>query len=468
MSKEFLTDYYPVYKDVMDQFNLMSLDQSLEYPFGELDHSSDKPGSGSETLESPVMLNAEELTDLAMKCGFTVFQTAILLVKNAFEGHSFLNFQIRSEELSHKGTILLQTKPELLLPSFYKHFSRDLSGQSQIEKVLKGRHHDLTDINFESVIHCILVNPILRLPVSVFASVDIRKLAGLAVLNHQAILQRTDLFLLGERVLGEYEVVDSINVLYAEKFKECRQQFRLKEEVFSHYQRKLAMAFYPNIHTEEELDELMYKKLLEEKMHYLNDSRTKMHLENLENSHDLFAAQKLKEKTRVLYRLVSKNCAEVHTGCEAENTFPVLNQIFMDVNSIYNEPVSDLSDIFLQYQRMILLLSKAIIYRKTHDLKLSESIHLLSDIAGKEVLVSKEEFRVLRRNLDDTLVALRINSFTDYKLKFVTDDEFEEIHNHFLKKQIEFIDEQILRIQSDIQEILSQKSQSSILKSSNN
>ena len=468
MSKEILTDYYPVYKDITDQIKTMPADLKLAYPFGGLDHISDKPISGSEPSESPVMLNAEELADLALKSGFTAFQTTILLVKNAFEGHVFLNYQIRPEQLFQEGTILLQAKPALMLFSFYEHFLPYDSGQSQIEKVLLESQPELAEINFEHLIQNILVNPILRLPVSVFASVEISKLAEYSAQNTQSVNQRVDLFKLGERVIGEYEIIDRVNLTYAEKFKEHGQQFRLKEEVFSHYQRKLALAFYPNVHTEEQLDELMYKKLLEEKLLFTPINQTKLNLSNNENPSAIFGLQKLKEKTKILYRLVSKNCAEIHKASEPENKFPVLTQLFMEANSIYNESVLGLSDAFLQYQRMILLLSKLVIYRKTQEFELSGSLHLQSNISGKEILVTKEEFKILRRNLDDTLVVFRIKSFTDYKLKFVNDSELEQMHNHFLKKQIEFIDEQILQIQSDIKEILKQKSQSSILKTSNN
>lgn len=467
MSKKILTDYYPVYKDITDKTKTMSADLKSA-PIGEAELITELQHSDSETSESPVMLNAEELADLALKCGFTSFQTAILLVKNAFEGHVYLNYQIRSEQLFLQGTILLQAKPELTLLSFYEHFSQYNSGHNQIEKVMLERYQNLTEINFEHLIQNILVNPILRLPVSVFASVNIQKFTGLSVQNTQSARHRIEFFKLGERVIGEYEIVDKVNLIYTEKFKKYGQQFRIKEEIFSHYQRKLALVFFPNIHTKEQLDELMYKKLVEEKLHNSPINKTKLSLDNNENPSPIFGLQKLKEKTKILYRLVSKNCTEIHTASEAENKFPVLTQLFMEANSIYNESVLSLSDAFLQYQRMIMLLSKLVIFRKTQEFELPDSLQLLSDITGKEVLVTKDEFKILRRNLDDILVSFRIKSFTDYKLKFVIDNEFEEIHNHFLKKQIEFIDEQILQIQSDINEILKQKSQDSILNPSNN
>lgn len=468
MSKKILTDYYPVYQDISDKTKTLSNDLKSEAPIGEADLITEQEHSGSETSKLPIMLNAEELADLALKCGFTSFQSVILLVKNAFEGHVYLNYQIRPEQLFLQGTILLQPKVELMLLSFYECFSQYNSGHNQIEKVMLERYQNQTEINFEYLIQNILVNPILRLPVSVFASVDIQKLVGLSVQNTQFTLQRTEFFKLGERVIGEYEIVDRVNLIYTEKFKEYSQQFRIKEEIFSHYQRKLALAFYPNIHTEEQLDELMYNKLVEEKLHSSLINKTKFSHNNNENQSAILGLQKLKEKTKILYRLVSKNCAEIHISSDDENKFPVLTQIFLEAYTIYSEPTLVLSNAFLQYQRMLLLLSKLIVYRKTQGLELPDNLQVLSNITGKEVLVTGDEFSFLRKNMDDTLVAFRIKSLTDYKMKFVIDDEFEEIHKHFLKKQIEFIDGQILQIQSDINEILKLKSQDSILNPGNN
>ena len=47
---------------------------------------------------------------------------------------------------------------------------------------------------------------------------------------------------------------------------------------------------------------------------------------------------------------------------------------------------------------------------------------------------------------------------TDFKQKFVEDEDFTEIHKHYLQKEIDFLDKQILEIQEEVQEILEKKS----------
>jgi hypothetical protein len=152
---------------------------------------------------------------------------------------------------------------------------------------------------------------------------------------------------------------------------------------------------------------------------------------------------------------VSKNCAEVHTSTDIEDNFPELNGIFLEANTIYNEPVSLLHENVLNYMRLLLLFSKLLVFRKSANFEIAGAFQLF----GKEIFLSKEDMKLLEKNLDEYLINYRINNFTDYKIKFVIDDELTEMHNHFLNQQIEYVDRQILQIQRDIKEILKIKSQ---------
>lgn len=468
MIKKFLTDYYPVYKDVTDQIKKMPSNQNFEVPFRWADQLTEQQIPESDTLSSHTMLNAEKLTNIAEKCGFTSFQIAILLLKNAFEGHVFITYHVRPEQLNNHGTILLKTRPESMIANFYEHFSQYKVGILQMEKYLEERKEDLSGINFELLVHSILANQFIRFPVSIFSKFEIGTFEGLLTMNQLETDQRFKLALMGERALGEYKIIERVNHIYAEKFKEFGQQLRTKEEVLSHYRRKMELAHYPTIHSEEELDELMYKKLIEEKLNILPGERMKFSKAEQAISDTSPRMFRIREKIKVLYRLTSKNCAEIHSATEDENNFPELNQIFLEANTIYNELVIIPAEAWLNYLRMLVLLSKVIVFRKDQELSLADNHQLLSACPSREILFSTDELKILRKNIDDELVAFRMKSFTDYKLKFVLDDEFREIHKHFLQKQINFIDDQILQLQIDIKEILKYKIPINILKPSNN
>jgi hypothetical protein len=454
MNTKNLPDYYPVYKDLSYRMNA-----NLS------DHKSESPESLS--AESHIMLNAEELTDLALKYNFSSFQTVILLLKNAFEGHVFLTFEIRPEQLFSRGNLLFQPKPESMILSFYKDLVKYKPGLNQIWKILQEKMAGLGGISFDLLVHTLIVNHLIRLPVSLFSLYDIRSFSESLHTNQQAMDQQFNLVLLGESALAEHEFIQRVNFIYAEKFKEFIHQLSIKEGVFSHYQRKLALSLYPDIHTEEELDDLMYKKLVEEQVNRKYPGSEKSNPENQFNPGTLDTMLKFVNKTKTLYRSVSKNCSEVHSSTEGENSFPELNNIFLEANSIYSQPASNLSESLLQYMRMMLLLSEVVIIRKTKGYVISDNLQLIIDFNGKEVL-SKEELKSLQRNMDTILASYRQKCFTDYKIKFVMDDDLTNLHNHFLQKQLDFIDQQIIQIQKDIKEILKLKSDVSIPKTEEN
>jgi hypothetical protein len=105
----------------------------------------------------------------------------------------------------------------------------------------------------------------------------------------------------------------------------------------------------------------------------------------------------------------------------------------------------------------MLLFSKVTVFRKTQGLPVAEGFNLKSD--SEELVLSKTELRNLEKDLDEILIASRFASFTDYKMKFVLDDELVELHRNHLAQEIKFIDKQISQYKHDIQSIIQAKSQ---------
>lgn len=464
MNKNFIADYYPVFKDLSDSIEKMPSDKKPEVPSLEPELLS-----SHQNMESspPAMLNAEELANLSLKYGFSTFQTVILLIKNTFEGHVYLNCQIRSEALFKQGTILFQAKPEFMILNFYEHFDQYKTGLIQIAGRLISETEEFK-INIETLIYTLLVSYVIRFPVSIFSSYDIRSFSESLSSNPKISEQQFSLALLSERSVGEFEYIERVNQIYAEKFKEFGHQLSIKEDMFSHYQKRLALALYPNINTEEELDELMYRKLIEDKLKLNIQGLTGFSPVEPARSETSSAIQRIRNKTKVLYRFVSKNCFEVHTTAIDENSSPELNQFFLAANSIYNEQVALLSEALLQNVRMTLLFSKVLIFRKSQGFVITDFVNLLSSNSLDDELYLSDDIKLLRRDMEARLVNYRIKSFTDYKIKFVMDDDLMEIHEHFLQKQMDFIDEQIRQIQKDIRDILKSKSEVSLLNISKN
>jgi hypothetical protein len=456
MNTKNFSDYYPVYKDLSDQMKTNTSARNI----GVTDHKknllTDMQNSETGFSESSAMLNARELTDTSLKLGFSPFQIIILLIKNAFEGHVFLTWQIRPGQLFEKGSFLFQSGPESMIHSFYKNFEKYRPGLNQVWNLLQEKVHGITGISFDLMVHTIVVNNLIRPPVSLVSLYDIRSFSDTLPTNQQAMDHSFKMVLLGEAALAEHEFIQRVNIIYEEKYKKFVHQLSLKEGVFSHYQRKLALSLSPEIKTEEELDDLMYKKLVEEQVNRKYPDSDK-YVAGIQLSPETpESTLKFVNKTKAFYRSVSKNCSEIHSAADGESCFPELNSIFLKANSIYNQTVSNLSESLLQFMRMLLLLSEVVIFRKSKGYKISDNLQLIADFNSKQVLPD-EELKLLHRNMDTILIDYRQKCFTDYKMKFVMDDDFTDLHNHFLQKQLEYIDQQIIQIQKDIKEVLKLK-----------
>ncbi len=467
MKTKNLTDYYPVYLDVSELMKDRQTSPPFEYQNFETDNSPENPDPGQVAGGSFSIYKGKMLLDLALKSGLSAFQTILLLTKNSFEEHTFLKFNIRPDQLFCQGIVLFQGKPDRLILNFYENIAQYEPGLNQIWTNLKERYPDLADINFELVIHSLIVHHLIRFPVSIYSSVHIQSFTDQILMNQQAMSQRLNLVLLSERYIVEIELIEKVNEIYALRYKDFLTQLRMKEDVLFHYQKKLFLSHSPDINTCKELDDLMYTKLLEEKMSRNSLKAVKDFTEMNPYSETLIEKLRIREKIKMLYRSISKNCSEVHSSSDPDNNLSELTEIFLAANAIYIQPVSNLAEGLLQYMQMVILFSKAVIFRKTHGLIITGDHKLLSNIGCTEVL-SFKDLKLLKKELDAEMVKGRLKSLTDFKIKFIMDEDLIRLHNHFLQKQIEHIDQQIVQIQSDINEILKMKSQASLFKNTNN
>jgi hypothetical protein len=427
MSTNNMIDYYPVYKEI-----------------------------GVE----PVMLNAGQLLDKALKSGFNTFQTAILLCKNSMEGFVYLSFDKTPDFMHNNGTTILNDyKPEFLLHSFYSKIDEYRPGLlTQIETLLRERHYDFFELNPEKLLFIILDNHLVRFPVAIFASIDLCIFDGYA-LNPNTTYQSFRLVQLGERFACEFDLIERVDRMYNLTYKSLGEQIKLKVEILEFYKRKYLLACDSAVRNEEELDQLLFQNLVHTKLNGTSENMFKLNYAKRFNPSEtlLPVHQKLKSKSKTIYRSISKNCAEIHSDAAENSISEELTAIFMKASTIYNMPVSGIAETFLVYVQLMLLFSKVTVFRKIKGLPVAEGFHLKSD--SEELVLSKTELRNLERDLDEILIASRFASFTDYKMKFVFDEELVELHRNHLAQEIKYIDKQISQYKLDIQSIMQAKSQ---------
>lgn len=289
------------------------------------------------------------------------------------------------------------------------------------------------------------------------ASVDLSKFIATTPISDLANKLWLDLVILAENALGEYWFSERVSRAYAEKFKDLAHQVVLKEEVLKHYQRKLEMALSPNIHSEEELVECMYKQLVNEKLNSGPGARKVPVTETPGSADGSSLMDWMKENIKFMYRSISKSCAEIHSLADGEIRFPELHEAFLEANSIYIESGEDLADVVLQHARLIALFARVILYRKINGFDLNANLQPIVGRMGNKPVIGAEELKNLRIEMEIKVAATKIRNYTSYKMNFVMFDDLTEIHSHYLRKHLDYIDQQILRIQADIQSILWQK-----------
>jgi hypothetical protein len=369
-------NYYPVFKDISDLCGNKSSVRKKEYPEDGSENFQKNQDPDSFSSVSHGMITCEALVYIASKFGFSLVQTVILLLKNAFEGHVFLNHNIRPEQLSGLDLFQLYDNPESFFASFYEQLDLYRDSMDNAWELLKEKDATLDDINFESLIHCLLGNHVIRFPVSVCSFSDITILSSLSKEKNLTLRNRLQMTSLGERALAEFTQIENVNKKYADKYNEYLIKLKLKEDVLSHHKRKLVFANDPSIKNGDELDSCLYKYLVENTLNNEEKIRKQFYTGQASNSKMGEEMITIRNKIRYLYRLVSKNCSEVHIFPECEKFYPELHHFFLEANNIYNENPSDCTDAVLLYMRILAQFSGVLIYRKSRGMVISEGSHI--------------------------------------------------------------------------------------------
>ena len=219
------------------------------------------------------------------------------------------------------------------------------------------------------------------------------------------------------------------------------------------------MSYNPKIKTEEELDVFMYECFVERRV--LNNHNPGVKQKQKEGTYGPGSESVkmwLNNRIRFLYRAVSKNCFEIHNSMLNEHPFHEFNRIFMTANSIYNDAAFEVYETLIKYMRMVLLFSEVTVYRESNGLDEVGSINPELDAATREVLFAPEILQECRRDLDEKLASMRTSFYTDFKMKNILADDMAEIHKICLDKELDFMDEQIRKIQQEIKEVMKIKS----------
>ncbi len=419
------------------------------------------PGSN----DSALMFDADSLVGISCESNLSAFQTHILLLKNAFEGHAFLTFNKSPLRIFHEGIYGTKYKTESLTGSFFEQIDYYLTGLRNGWKMILENEKafrdyqpgkSLHDLCFEELMYYSLSNQLFRLPLSFFANFDIFRFSNSCSKNLAIARNWFNLIMKGESALKDYLFVENINKTYAEIFENDLRVVDMKQNVLIRFDQKLYFAHCLDIRNEEELENRMSEFIAESRGGKSQSFQNQFNGNNRDLQEKNKTVSGLEGKIKLLYRAVSMNCREANDNPGCESKYPELFKAYYEKERIHREIVYNIPRSIMKYLRLLQILSEILAYRKTQGLPVYEGSHSYPDTSPDELL-SEADFASVSDELEAIVAFAWINSRTDAKFNYISDEFMIKTHRKYIKNQVDLLDKEILKIQEDIRNILKSK-----------
>jgi|GEM_PF-1533792 len=453
--------YYPLFLDIKELKTCKEAKPEVKsgkaepLPYEQLEPDQ-KKGS------SQKVYNAKELMELSIQYDCSEFQTIVLILKNAFEGHVFLTFGITSMILFEQGVMRVDPAGDSHC-EFSLHFLDHLDlyndGFKRIWQQLQEMSPHLKEICFDSLLFFLLSSQLYKLPVSSLVSFDINRFRNLNEKRKRFFRYYFEIATIAQKTIAELLVIEHINESYNERFRECILKLSTRESLLFQIKTKLIYANDPMIRTEEELEKKYFSFLITQEIEK-DSGNVKLKYAEWEDENDTGEhSSGLKLCIRHLFRAISKNCRETFTVSDDSEQTVYATRFFMESNSIYNEMNFSFMDQFIQYQRLINVLIR--VYNTRVSQHLPTEFFDYTTIEQDNIpfiQLNEESVQKLKFTSGEKISDLKENNHTAFKGKHIADDDLAAIHEEYLKMQIRFLDQKIAGVITEIKNIMKQKS----------
>lgn len=404
--------------------------------------------------------SAEELVELAWGNHLTELQTLTLFIKNAFEGHLFHLYRMPVKNLIENGTTQIDLERDYacteLTCDFFNSLHLYMDGIDIAWKLVIDKNPSFIGTDVQSMLYFILTYQLFRLPVSYLINFKGDELSKLFSRQRSHLRLQYFLYYTAMSHAAQRSFIDLVNDKYAEKFKDVILKLSSKETILLQLFIKLEYANDPSIKNEEELEKKYFEFLIANSVASFENREPKLYPELKEDSETHDFKELLKTQLKKLYKTISKNCSEVHNQLDGYQKFHQLSDYFIAASAVYNAFYSDLSSLMLQHSRLILLLAKVINIRVHNHLPV-EFIDFTGIFQSQQAELKEEDMILCQTSLQRNLDLLRTNQITDYKVKYLKDDELSKIHREFLLRQLDYIENRILEVIDEIKVVMLNK-----------
>lgn len=435
-----INDYYPVFLD-MKEYGVGSKD----------DHRlpEDKVAAiNAEGKLTSQMPDANELLKFASEKRLTEFQTLVLLIKNAFEGHAYLLCNLSIQQLMSNGTLFIEWNNQKLVDlthSFHRSLHDYREGFHSTWELISAK--DIEDPEFiNELTGFIISSRLFKLPVSLLKDIPYN------FLKKEPVLKQfySDVAVSINKLLTEITLIETVNDLYAEAFSELLQAIEAKANCLSILDIKLSLVTQPEVRNEEDLQ----KSFTE----YLVQSR------GTQSGHTALGAFPEKQDSQMkainarigkIYKILSKSCSEIfNSGEESSNL--ILNDYFMEASKYYNSYSDSYLHQVMNYFRIIYLYFSVLNFRAYSKLNNKfENFLFIKETWLTDRLIEKLDTEMIqyKRHIEIE----KHDQRTYFKIKNLSDDEMKKFHREFLVRKIKLLDAEITKTEKKIRKILDDK-----------
>ncbi len=444
-------DYYPLYKDLND---LCGCDR---YGGGLEDQNSSQFNITHEResdLISRAVPDVELIIELSSASNPDPFQAMIMVVKNAFEGFVLLEWGYIPEQIFESGTLKLNIAHETAVSftvSFRNNLEAYLPGiRSNWERIFTKNNLNCEDYCFNSIVHYILGNKIFQLPVVLFSTYSIKSFYKVTEPTRTGLEHHFLQMHASEQYLSNFRLVQFVNSTYYKRFEERLLIIDSKIEILRQLEIKKTMSMNPDISSEAELETQYFNFILESRSGEQSKKLISFTgMEAVEYGNTDFRKE-LWTRIKMTFRMISKNCREIHLTDQQEKVPDGLNDLFISAVEIYNDHIDNQVDTLIKYHELCDLLCKVIIHRRVAGLEMFLGRIPISHSQEGDRESPDSERYMLKKVLDERMSAMQAMNYTSFKSRNICDEELAILHESFLDKQVEHLNNSIEKMKAKI------------------
>lgn len=462
MNKYQANDYYPLYQDVerilasLPEEARNSPEQSILLKTNPFVKSNDP----IDTFES----NNDYLLQLAEAAGLSPLEAMILFTKNTFEGHIELVTNLSRSHLYENGSrhLVAETGEYVdLMEEFCEAIQIYEIGLSYYWEKVAAVHMEKSNLNLRSILQLIVSWQLIRLPSHIAGSNQIDAEIQSHTFDPKDVLNYFLLQRIIARFVNRFWRFNDIQNNYYEQFKPILLKLEAKETLLNNLSVKLDLANSPTVETEKDLEDAFFRFIVASRSSDKNQQKLNpfLHEETFKN---LEHKQLTEKEAKNLYRLIAKNCSEIHTQCIESAIHDTLNYYFIEANHLFNaRPYHPFWSMVNAYRLADILIS-IVNFRSARGLKINNAITVNFKDTYMDVTSRHSNFEHIENELSQWIEYREWKYDCNFKQKHLSDTELAKLHVEHLTNQLKLYDEKVKQLLNQIDEVIHSKKKNAL------